>query len=115
MKTMPNLVIITLFIAVLTMSCQAATSATAHTDSTSVTNTREKIYKVSYRENEKKTIYVRVVNSRGDVIKRNYIQNKKGFVKAYDFEKLSADTYTIEVYDKGQLLTSQEVVLSVSQ
>ncbi len=116
MKITSTFFVASVFVLLITFSCQATGASTSLTEgSVKVTKTKNEIIKVSYLVNEEKVIYVRVVDGRGRVINRNYINNETGFVKAFNFEKLKAGTYTVEVFDKGHLLASEEVIVPVSQ
>jgi uncharacterized protein (DUF2141 family) len=111
MKNSSKFLLVASIILFISLNSQAAPF---HTDSTvKVTNVQDKVFKVTFTARESKTIYLRVVNERGDVLNRDYIRNENGFVKAYDFQKLKAGIYTIEVYERGHLLTAEEVIVPI--
>lgn len=86
-------------ISTLTFAGNDKDKAKGESTATIINSTKENVYKLHYNSATPGTVAVNILDASGKVILIDYIKNKEGFVRPYNFQGLSEGNYFIEVND----------------
>lgn len=64
-------------------------------------------YRVIYGAKDEAIVKIKITDEQGNVLREDRVKSKGGFMKPYNFKKLSDGTYTIKLTDEYGEITQQ--------
>lgn len=111
---MKKLITTVLFAALLTGTGHANNNTGKKVDKAEevkLVKTSNRIYNVIYPFEEETTVAVTIRNEKGHVVKTERIENRKGFMRSYDFSQMNEGLYKIQ-FEDGDERFEKSLILS---